>query len=115
MRILRTALLSVAGGIVIALLLFELTISPSHILCCPVNTIVTDPGGINPWTGEDRPMTVARYDNTDTDPVIQVWEHDRNPFIPLPVGFVFGSLVTLTVVTIERRRRVTPPPAVSPA
>ncbi len=114
MRTLRTAVLTLAGGIVIAFLLFEITISPSHILCCPVNTVVTDYGGINPWTGEDRPMTVIRYGiEPGSNPVTLVWEHDRSPFIPLPVGFAVGSLLALGLIAVVRRSRTPSKPAVS--
>jgi hypothetical protein len=120
MRILRTALLTVAGGLLIAFILFNMTALPISRFCCPVDHVVTDYGGINPWTGEVRPLRVDIYDHTTgqvtrTHEIPENWKDRR--VVPLPVGFVVGSLLTLTVISIAARRprRATPDSAVSAA
>ena len=117
MRITRTALLTVAGGLLIALALFMMTMPPRG-MCCPVDFIVTDNGGINPWTGEVRPLRVDIYDHT-TGQVTRTYEMPENwkdrRVVPVPVGFVVGSLLTLTVITIAARRARRPVPVAVPA
>ena len=117
MRILRTGLLTVAGGLLIAFVLFSLTHPRNDLFCCGVNTFVTDQGGINALTGEVRPTIVTSY-ALDGSGRVTVGEYPDNwkqiRVIPLPVGFVVGSLLTLTVITLARRRTATPRPAASP-
>ena len=112
MRILQTALLTVAGGVLIALVLSVMTMPPRG-MCCPVNFIIRDNGGIDPWTGEVRPTMVDIYDHgtgqvTNTFEIPHNWRDLR--VIPLPVGFAVGSLVTLGLLALVSRRPRGPAP-----
>ena len=120
MRIIRTALPTVAGGLLIALALFGMT-QPPRSMCCPVDFIVTDNGGIDPWTGEVRPLRVNVYARDGSGELTRTYVTYEIPknwkdlrVVPLPVGFVAGSLLTLTVITLASRRRGAPRPAASP-
>jgi hypothetical protein len=117
MPIVRTALLTVAGGLLIALVLFALTAPTARFLCCSPNVFVTKQGGVDQWTGEVRPMTLSVYDGTGKNPVTEVDDlSELAPPIPLRTGFVVGSLLTLTVIAINARRpRRTAPNPVVPA
>ena len=117
MRIVRTALLAVAGGLLIASVLFMLTSPPDvkHVLS--VGGVITQTGYIDFWTGEITPRIVTVHDfGSGKSASVYVTPEDYQDYrvIPLPVGFVVGSLLTLTVITIAARRprENTPDPAV---
>jgi hypothetical protein len=116
MRILGTAHLTVAGGVLMALALFSMTMPPRG-MCCPVDFVVTDYGDINPWTGEVRPLRVNVYARDGSGELTRTYVTFEMPenwkdlrVIPLPVGFAVGSLLTLTVITIAARRPRRPAP-----
>ena len=120
MRILQTAVLTVAGGIVIAFLLFELTVPVIGGCCSRVGTatgttLVETPGWTDPWTGEIRLATETYTDPTTGKSVTTVREQsfEGHLVIPLPVGFVVGSLLTLGLIAVVRRSRTPSKPAVS--
>jgi hypothetical protein len=106
MRILGTALLTLAGGLLIGLFLFYLTVPPVQHRGCPVNCIASQPGHIDFWTGEITPMILTQYDGALQVQSVTVIPEDYRDYrvIPLPVGFVVGSFLTLTVITVATRR-----------
>jgi hypothetical protein len=112
MRILRTALLAAAAGLLLAFAVNMLTPSPFKTLGGPI-VAVTQPGSIDYWTGEITPMILiigdARPGGVQTEFAIP---HDywRRRVIPLPVAFAVGSLLTLAVITIAARRPRGPAP-----
>jgi hypothetical protein len=118
MRILRTALLTVAGGVLAAFTYVMLVTSPFPVIPFSprVDTVITDPGGIDLWTGEVRPLRgTARFGEGR-----YVFQYPEDPedlrVIPVPVNFAVGSLLTLTVITlVSRRPRTTSPNPVVPA
>jgi hypothetical protein len=105
MRILGTALLTVVGGLLIGSVLTSLT-SPSMKFLGRSET--TQAGHIDFWTGEITPMIMTQYSLESTPKVEHVWVVPKNwkdlRVIPLPVGFVVGSLLTLTVIILASRR-----------
>ena len=105
MRLLGTILLTLAVGLVTSLALFWSTV-PHDGCCHRVGEHVVDPGYINPWTGESRPvMTTWESGSGTSGPVAR--ENTSGPFIPLPVGFLVGSLlvVVLAIATGPPRKR----------
>ena len=118
MRILRTAILAVAGGLLVAFAVNMLTPNPFTTLGGPI-VAVTQQGSIDYWTGEITPMILilgdARPGGVQTEFAIP---HDywRRRVIPLPVAFAAGSLLTLAVIVIAARRpRTTSPKPAVPA
>ena len=129
MRLARTALLMVAGGlltvavgILMAVTLFTFTV-PLTGGCCPTvldaateTDFIITPGGVDPWTGEVRFGSVSYTLVATGERVTLGPDRNRTWFIPLPVGFAVGSLLTLTVITrAYRRRKITPGLAVPAA
>ena len=123
MRIFRTALLTAAGGLRPALVLFS-AMAPNFKILGGPGIAITYPGGTNPWTGEVRPMVAVtplygeggQITSTRTDVIPE--DYKSYPVIPLPVGFLArGDLLTLTVITIVSRRpgKTQPKSAVSAA
>jgi hypothetical protein len=116
MRILRTVLLTVAGGVLIAVVLFVVT-APAFFDCCyrvymPGQNPVYTPDSVDPWTGEVRLETTTITNLTTGERVTTVRPlppGDDHFVIPLPFGFAVGSLLTLTVITIVSRRPRTRP------
>jgi hypothetical protein len=106
MRLVATIALTLAGGLLVIVILYlPVPRDDGDFFCCPVNWVY-EPGGIDPSTGEVRPAIVSVYDGTPA--VVKryaVIEYHLDPVIPYPVGFVAGSLLTLTVITIAGRRR----------
>ena len=120
MRILATIILTVAGGLLMAfaVAVFVGPTVPMPMLSCPVgwSCVTTERGGADLWTGEVRPRTVAIYDGTTFVREISVPENYKDSrAVPVPVSFVAGSLLTLTVITIavRRPRRLAPDSPVS--
>ena len=111
MRILRTAFLTVAGGVLMAVVVLGWNTATPHpkILGGPGVTI-TDEGGSNPWTGEVRPMLVVTPNygaggiitSTRTYEIPENWRDLR--VVPVPVGFAVGSLLTLTFIIFVSRK-----------
>ena len=105
MRILRTARLSVAGGLLIASVLTYLT-SPAENMKSLGLGVYTQAGHTDFWTGEVTPAILTRYDGsgrvTNVYEIPENWKNLR--VIPFPVGFAVGSLLTLTVITLASRR-----------
>jgi Na+(H+)/acetate symporter ActP len=123
MRILRSIAVTVAGGALIAVVLFYLS-APMIGGCCHRvgtalgTTIVTTPGWIDPWTGEIRLETETSTDvNGQSITKVREQSFEDHLVIPLPVGFVVGSFLTLAVITIvsRRSRRAAPNPVVPAA
>ncbi len=113
MRILQTAILTALGGLLIALVLFVLTSPAPRTVFLPVGRpdgtgFVTDFGGTDQWTGEVQPVTQSWTDPTGKrmTKVYALSPEDKNyRAIPMPVGFVVGSLLTLGLIVILGRRR----------
>ena len=110
---LRTIALTVAGGLLMAMALFLLT-APVRSASCPIGNgnigtdFVCDPGGFDPWTGEFRTLTTSYTSKATGQRVTQDWggyEHINDRAIPLPVGFVVGSLLTLRLIAARRTHR----------
>jgi hypothetical protein len=121
---LRTAVLTVAGGLVVAVLLFVATVPSSSYLGGPVGRpegteFVADFGGTDLLTGEFRPFTWSWTNSAGqrVTKVIAPDDYQNLHAIPLPVGFVVGSLLTLALITVAARRprRRTPNSAVPAA
>jgi hypothetical protein len=122
MRNLRTGLLAVLGGLVLAVAL-SWVMAPHPVILGGPGTTITDLGGADPWTGEVRPMIVAvpnygesgQVTSTRTYEVPEEWRDIR--VVPLPVGFAVGSLLMLGLIAlVSRRPRGTAPnPAVPTA
>jgi hypothetical protein len=120
MRILRTPLLTVAGGVLMAFTVVMLVTSPAPVIRFTprMNSVITDPGGIDLWTGEVRPVRMSAYDleGKFVKEFIIPEDPDDLRVIPVPVSFAVGSLLTLTVITLASRRpRTTSPNPVVPA
>jgi hypothetical protein len=117
MRSLRTAILAVAGGLLLAFAVNMLTLDQSMFktLGGPI-VAVTQQGSIDYWTGEITPMILiigdARPGGVQTEFAIP-HDYRTRRAIPLPVAFAGGSLLTLGVITLARRRKGTPAPAAS--
>jgi hypothetical protein len=122
MGILRTTILTVAGGLLLAVVLLVLTYHPVTWLGPigrPVATdFVEDMGGTDPWTGEYRDRTWT-YTGANGERVTRVFDlgpdYGRPWVIPLPVGFVAGCVLTLTIIAGSRRLRRTPSAPAIPA
>jgi hypothetical protein len=124
MRMLRTAILTVAGGLLtvsagllIAVVLLTLTSPPDRgRVVCPVSCVATQAGRTDFWTGEITPMILSQYDGALQVTNVRVVPEDYKDYrvIPLPIGFAVGSLLTLTVIAIAARRprRTVPNPPV---
>jgi len=122
MRLVATALLTVASGVLIAVVLFYLSVPVIGGCCHPVGTaggtsLVITPGDTDPWTGEIRRETWTYTDsNGKSVTTVREQSFDDHLVIPLPVGFVVGSALTLTVISIVTRRpRKTAPDFAVPA
>ena len=120
MRILRTAVFTVAGGLLLAFAVYSLTLDQSMFktLGGPI-VAVTQQGSIDYWTGEVTPMILtigdARPAGVRTEFAIP-HDYRTRRVIPLPVAFAVGSLLTLALVTVRSRRfRATSPNPVLPA
>ena len=115
MTIARTVVLTVGAGLLIALVLSFLTASniayTGPIGRPDATDFVSDLGGTNLWTGERIPRT-WKYTDTNGQKITRVFEvpaeYDHGA-IPLPVGFVAGSFLTLAVIAVVRWPRKTPP------
>ena len=112
MRLVANTILTVAGGLVIAVILFYLTAPTFKPYLSRV--VTTQEGHVDFWTGEITPRVLTRYSLESNPKVMNVWV-DPEPWenyrvIPLPVGFVIGSLLTLTVITVVSRRPGRPAP-----
>ena len=103
--------LTVAGGLLLAFVMFLMTVRVVSYLG-PVGrpegtNFVEDFGGTDPWTGEFRPRTWTYTDPTG-EQVTKVFELpdglQNYRAVPLPVGFAVGCLLTLTVIAIATRR-----------
>ena len=122
MRILRTAILTVAGGLLIAVVLFWVTVprwtSLGGPVGRPITNFVEDYGGTDPWSGEFRPWTWSWTDTVTGQRLTWVLGPDGYQSmwaIALPAGFAVGSLLTLTVITLASREpRTTSPNPVVP-
>ena len=123
MRLLRTIVITVAGGLVIAVLLFWVTMTHFVYIGLPIGhagveaNIVWDNGGTDPWTGEFRPPSRSyTFVATGEQRSQAFWPAGSGDHraIPVPVGFALGCLVTLGLIAVVRRSRKTPPdPAAS--
>ena len=114
MRILRTALLTVAGGVLLAVVLFMISLPPVVTILGGPGTVVTR-GQPDFWTGEMTPMIVTTNVGQATQAIEYPQGQENHRVIPLPVGFVAGSVLTLGLIAISGRRKASLPPAVSPA
>ena len=91
------------GGLLIALILFGST-THSSAYTCPVGDArlgydwVCDGGFTDAWTGAFTPFTQTYTSNVSGERVTKFTEPNRYGIIPLPVGFVVGSLLTLGVI-----------------
>ncbi len=112
MRLLRTAILAVAGGLLVAFAVNMLTPYPFKTLGGPI-VAVTQQGSIDYWTGEITPMILilgdARPGGVQTEFAIP-HDYSRRRVIPLSVAFAVGSLLTLAVIIIAARRPRGPAP-----
>jgi hypothetical protein len=118
MRMVRTALLTVAGGALMTFAVLMLGPNPVPTYHLGVGWVVTVPGGIDLWTGEVRPMTVRIPYGAGTSVKEVQWPEDYKNLraIPIPVSFAAGSLLTLTAIAlVGRRPRRTPSDSVVPA
>ena len=112
MRILRTAVLTVAGGLFLAFAVYSLTLDQSMFktLGGPV-VAVTQQGSIDYWTGEITPLILTIGDagtgGVQTEFAIP-HDYRTRRVIPFPVAFAVGSILTLAVVTVVSWRRSTP-------
>ena len=117
MRLVARIALTLAGGLLVMLVLFVVTPrTEGRFFCCPVGWTVT-PGGVDQATGEVRPAIVSVNDGASTAvKTYAIIEKDLT-IIPYPVGFVAGSLLTLTAITIvsRRSRRIASVPVVPAA
>jgi hypothetical protein len=117
---LRTAILTVAGGLLLAVVLFIATAPDvgawGGTVGRPVGTTdwVTVNGGVNPWTGDVRPATTSYTGATGKRVTTVVSRDFRNTVIPLPVGFAAGCLLTIGLIAIRRRLKTAKTPAASP-
>jgi hypothetical protein len=113
MRNLRTALLTVLGGLVLAVVLYALTAPPVTKILGGPNMVITQGSHTDFWTGELTPMIVTTYDY-GTRQILKVneypedWKNYRT--FPLPVGFAVGGILTLTIIAIASRRPGRPVP-----
>ncbi len=109
MRLLGSILLTIVVGVVTSLALFLHTV-PNDGCCHRVGEHVVDPGYINPWTGESRPvMTTWQTGYGTSGPVAR--ENTSGPFIPLPIGFLVGSLLVVVPAIASRPRATRSSPA----
>ena len=92
MRLLRNVILTVVGGLLMAIVLFFVTFpqGPSVYIGMPSLgdlDFVVDVGGTDPWTGVYRDAFRSRPYETGT-----WWT------IPLPVGFAIGAFLVMAVI-----------------
>jgi hypothetical protein len=108
MRILRTTVLTVAGGLFLSFAVYSLTLDQSMFktLGGPI-VAVTQQGSIDYWTGEITPMILtlgdARPGGVQTEFAIP-HDYRTRRVIPFQVAFAVGSLLTLAVITLTSRR-----------
>ena len=114
MSLLGTAILTVAAGLMIGLVLFAVTAPNVTYLGVPIGRpagtdFISDYGGTDPWTGEFRPLTWSWTDTTGERVTRFFWPDGYQNYraIPVPVGFVVGGLLTLPVIAGIRRPRKT--------
>ena len=110
MKVLRIAVLTVAGGPPTAVVLYLAT-APSFAYTCPIGDgrigydFVCEGGYADAWTGAFPPFTQSHTDISTGQRVTKVWGpngYENIRVIPLPVGFVAGSLLTLAVIAVVR-------------
>lgn len=112
---LETVGLTVAGGLLLGLFLFTMTSGTPASLGGPVGR---PPGAgpatnaywhYDPWTGQPLPWTRTYTVIATGDPVVQTFalpdSMQGTRAIPVPVGFMAGTLLTLGVIALRRLRR----------
>ena len=110
MRFVRTTILTVAGGLLMAVVLFALTAPTLNPLAGPRRpdgtTIATDQAFTDWLTGEFLPDGFRFYTNTvaGEQRVMPPGTVSEYRAIPLPAGFVAGCLLTLVVIAVAARR-----------
>ena len=122
--IIRTIALVLTGGVVIAVVLSMLTVRSFNWtgpIGRPIATdLVEDWGGTDPWTGEyrDRTWTYTDANGLRVTRILETGDGYTGS-IPLPIGFVVGSLLTLSVISMAawalNRPASTPPFAGRPS
>ena len=116
-RLLRAVALLLAGGLLMAVVLFSMTTPDFGNPRTRIGETLVEVGDLNPWTGEVRFTVRARHDHGAGAPSLLVDWEKVGPVIPLPMGFAIGSLLTLGVIVVAalRPRRTAAGPAVTTA
>ena len=118
MRLAQTLALSVAGGLLLAVVLFwatSINFTPTHFAPVgPLGTSATTQGqGFDPWTGQPHPETITWTVVATGEQTIYTFElpasTEGTRAIPVPVGFVVGCLLALGFIAIRRHVHLASP------